>query len=227
MNEIAPGISHWTAPHPEWRTRDPWGHRVASYALVDRRGLSLVDPLLPPEDTAERARVQARLDELVEAAPRLDILITIPYHTRSAEPLFHRYRTRLPVRIWGAPGVRTRFQSSVTPLTSLQPGDTAGTSAVALAIGKPRRSEMPLYFAAHRALALGDVMVNYAGAVRIWQPPPFTERWYREAFLPSLHPLLTLDVERILVTHGEPVLSSGAAALAAAVQMPPWSGPHG
>jgi hypothetical protein len=32
-----------------------------------------------------------------------------------------------------------------------------------------------------------------------------------------------LDVERVLVTHGEPVLRDGARALAASLERPPWS----
>jgi molybdenum cofactor biosynthesis enzyme MoaA len=35
--------------------------------------------------------------------------------------------------------------------------------------------------------------------------------------------LTELDVERVLVTHGEPVLRDGARALAASLARPPWS----
>jgi hypothetical protein len=47
-------------------------------------------------------------------------------------------------------------------------------------------------------------------------------RWYRERFAPTLEPLLALPAERILVTHGEPVLDGGASALRAAVAAEPW-----
>ena len=45
--------------------------------------------------------------------------------------------------------------------------------------------------------------------------------FYRERFAPTLAPLLELPCERVLVTHGEPVLSGGAAALRAAVSAAP------
>ena len=40
--------------------------------------------------------------------------------------------------------------------------------------------------------------------------------------MPTLQPLRELTLERILVTHGEPVLRDGSAALEAALQAPPW-----
>jgi hypothetical protein len=48
------------------------------------------------------------------------------------------------------------------------------------------------------------------------------ERFYRERFNPTLEPLLELDPERVLVTHGEPVLSDGRARLRAAIAAGPW-----
>ena len=227
MNEIAPGISHWTAPHPEWRTRDPWGHRVASYALVDRRGLSLVDPLLPPEDTAERARVQARLDELVEAAPRLDILITIPYHTRSAEVLFERFWGDVATRLWGNAAVAKRFVWD-TPLIEIPRGAKGTSTAIAdglaeaFTIGDPRRLETPLLFPALKALAFGDAVVGMPdGSLRVWDQADGTPAWYRDRFLPTLRPLADLDLEAVLVTHGPPVRRGGRRALRAALEAPP------
>ena len=47
-------------------------------------------------------------------------------------------------------------------------------------------------------------------------------RWYRERFVPTLEPLRSIDLERILVTHGEPVLRDGSAALERALHAPPW-----
>ena len=40
--------------------------------------------------------------------------------------------------------------------------------------------------------------------------------------MPTLEPLRSLDLDRVLVTHGEPVLRDGAAALEAALAAPPW-----
>jgi hypothetical protein len=222
MEEIAEGVLRWTAPHPEWRTRIEWGHEVASYALVCPGGLSLVDALLPAADSPDLPAVLTRLDKLVDAAPRLDILVTIPYHARSSEPLFHRYRDRLPVALWGHPAVAKRFADPSTPLTPIVAGARAGLSSLANEIGKPRRYETPLYFPDHRALVFGDALICFEGELRVWQERPFSTSWYRDKFLPTLLPLLDLDVTMVLVTHGAPLLDGGHAALQRALSAPPW-----
>ena len=222
MDEIAQGVFRWTAPHPEWRPRIQWGHEVAGYALLCPDGLSLVDPLLPAPDSPARGDALARLDELVAAAPRLDILVTIPYHTRSGEPLFWRYRDRLPVALWGHPAVAKRLTDPATPLTPIVAGVRAGSSALPYAIGNPHRFETPLYFPDHKALVFGDAVVCVDGELRIWQERPFSPAWYHDKFLPTLRPLLELDVEMVLATHGEPLLGDGRAALQRALASPPW-----
>jgi hypothetical protein len=221
MNEIAPGIFRWQTRHPEWHTRIEWGHEVACFALAGDEALTLVDPQLPAVDSPNRPAVEQALDRLAGAVSRLDIMITIPYHVRSAEELFERYRQSLEVAIWGHPAVAKRF-SKTTPLTPIKPGEAVGRSAVALAIGKPRRYETPLYFAAHKALAFGDAVIGIDGGLRVWQQAPTSPTWYDERFAPTLAPLLQLDVERVLPTHGDPVLHDARRALRAAVVTGPW-----
>jgi hypothetical protein len=245
MDEIAPGIWRWTARHPEWHTRIEWGREVASFALVGsgaralgggppaagrdsapafgRSGtLSLIDPLLPAPGSAARARVDRSLDRLVGAAARLDIMITIPYHARSAEELLVRYRGALPTTIWGHRAVAGRFRDPATVLAEIAPGRPVGDGILALAIGKPRRFEMPLYFPAHRALAFGDAVIGIDGGLRVWQQGSTDPVWHNQVFVPTLRPLLDLDVERVLVTHGPPVLRGGRKALEAAMAAGPW-----
>jgi hypothetical protein len=222
MDEITKGVFRWTAPHPEWRTRIEWGHQVASYALVCKDGLSLVDPLLPPTGSPVMREVQARLDELVSKASRLDILVSIPYHIRSSEPLYLRYRDRLPVALWGHPAVAKRFSDPATSLTPIVPGAQTGASACASGIGNPRRYETPLYFPDHRALIFGDAVICIEGELRVWQERPFSPSWYRDKLLPTLVPLLDLDVGMVLATHGEPLLRDGRAALRRAFESPAW-----
>jgi glyoxylase-like metal-dependent hydrolase (beta-lactamase superfamily II) len=81
---------------------------------------------------------------------------------------------------------------------------------------------MPLWLPSHSAVAFGDAVVEAEGALRLWAQGPRTDRYrtfVRERFAPTLEPLVALAPERVLVTHGRPVLSGGAAALAAAE---PW-----
>lgn len=222
--DLVSGICRWTCPHPEYRTS---AEEVVSYVLTSDGVVALVDPLLPHESDPRRAPLLAELDELVGAARRLEIMITIPYHTRSAEPLFERYWGHVATRLWGNAAVRNRFAWD-TPLNEIERG-AAGTPttiadgfAHAYAIGNPKRLETPLFFPALRALAFGDAVVGVPdGSLRIWNVSDGRETWYRGRFLPTLEPLATLDVDAVLVTHGAPVARAGHQALRAALDAPP------
>jgi len=220
MQEIVDGVYRWTAPHPEWRTRIDWGHEVACFALADAGRLILVDPLLPTDQ--RRKGVLAVLDRLASGADHVDVAITVPYHARSAEELYRRYRTTAETAIWGHPAVAKRFRQADTPLQVVEPGATIAGAATAFAIGKPRRHEMPLFFPAQRALAFGDAVIAIDERLRVWQQAPFDPVWYEQRFVPTLRPLLGLDIERVLVTHGEPVLRDGRRALEDALAARPW-----
>ena len=206
MDELADGLWRWTARHGEWHPGE-WGAQVASFALDAGDVTLLIDPLVPDEDF---------LDPLVRGP--VAILITIPYHTRSAEPLSERYGAK----IYGHPAVGKRLRkATVEPIDGELPG-----GARAFPIGKPRRYETPIHLPSHQALAFGDAVVTTPeGELRLWHLPPADPartRWYRERFVPTLQPLRELPLQRILVTHGEPVLRDGSAALEAALQAPPW-----
>ncbi len=223
MDEIAPGIHRWTAPHPEWRTNV---EEVVSYALRSGTSLLLVDPLLPT-DAARRKEELSALDELVGRAERIEVLVTIPFHARSAEALHARYAPRLPARIWGHAKVRTRL-SPGTPLEVVPSGRTgsaapvAGGAAEAYTIGKPRRSEHPYYIPGLRAVAFGDAVVGLRGGLRFWNMSAGTgAAWYRDVFAPTVRRLAERDIEHVLVTHGPPVLGGGRRALEACLAAPP------
>jgi hypothetical protein len=85
--------------------------------------------------------------------------------------------------------------------------------------------EVPFELPLHRALAFGDTVLEIDGELRVWPRHRAGERrrsWYEQRFLPTLDVLTRLDVERGLVTHGEPVLRDGARELAASLTRPPW-----
>ena len=221
MQEIIEGTYRWTAPHPEWRTRIEWGHEVACFAVADAGRVILIDPLLPTDD--RREAVLATLDRLAADAGRVHVTITVPYHTRSAEELYLRYRTQTETAIWGHGAVAKRFRDPGTPLRIIEPGAViAGGAATGFPIGNPRRHEMPLLFPAQRALAFGDTVIGIDGRLRVWQQASTDPAWYEQRFVPTLRPLLDLDVERVLVTHGPPVLRSGRRALEDALAAGPW-----
>jgi glyoxylase-like metal-dependent hydrolase (beta-lactamase superfamily II) len=220
VTEIAPDLWRWTARHPDWHPADDFGAEVASYALVAGDELLLVDPLLPDADGAA-TDVLERLDILAGAATGTHILITIGYHVRSAQPLRDRYAAH----IHGPKSVARRLADTKT-FTMLEPGVPGPAGVVAHAIGSPRRTELPLWLPSHRALAFGDALVTTpAGKLRMWaQKPRDAEQiaFYRGRFAPTLDPLRNLPAQRILTTHGPPILHDGAAVLAAALNTDPW-----
>ncbi len=216
MNEIAPGIHKWTAPHPTWRTK---AEEVISYALIDDGILVVVDPQLPAADDPRRAPLLSALDALVGTASRLELLITIPYHTRSAETLYERFWSKVPTRIWGHASVKKRLtrHAPLTVIPSGQAGsavEIADGTALAFTIGKPKRNESPLYFPSLHAVAFGDSIVGVDGHLRLWKESgTASTAWYHDVFASTLRPLLELDIEHVLVAHGECIIGDGRRAL--------------
>ena len=206
MNEVAEGLWRWTMPHPEWRAGE-FGAEVVSWAVATPDGIVLVDPLVSSDDAVDR---------LVPVA----IVVTIPYHARSAEALSERHG----IPVYGHPATAKRFSDPSRFFVAMDPSTPLPGGARCFSAGKPKRYEQPVYFPTRRALAFGDaVVVNPAGELRVWvQDPDWKPEWYFERFLPTLRPLLDLDVEHVLVTHGAPVLSGGAEALRHALDTDPW-----
>lgn len=207
---------HWERRHPEWHPGE-FGSVVSSYLLRVGGVTLLVDPLVDGNDDP----LLAELDRLAIGVVR--ILISIPYHARSAELLWGRYRKR-DARILGHPLVAKRLVDTAgfQPLAGGE--DIEGVARVHR-IGRPVRAEMPIEIPSRRALVFGDVIVESQGELHLWEDPVESDsrrRWYEERFLPTLGALARLDVERVLVTHGRPVLNGGGAALQDALARGPW-----
>jgi hypothetical protein len=211
LDELSPGLWRFTVP------RQGIPPTATAYVLRDGEDTILVDPLV----RAESDPVLAPLDEIVRG--RVRILVTIPFHVRGSEILWRRWRDRHEVTIFGHEHCATRLddRSAFHPLRG---GETLEGGVRAHPIGKPRRAEIPFELPSHRALAFGDTVLEIAGELRVWAELDSERRrtWYERRFLPTLEPLTKLDVEGILVTHGEPVLRDGARALAEALARPPW-----
>jgi glyoxylase-like metal-dependent hydrolase (beta-lactamase superfamily II) len=215
--QLADGLWRWTARHPEWHPGQ-FGSEVASFALQASGATVLVDPLLPPDPDAVLELIERQLGE------RLSILITIPYHVRSSEELRERFGGQVETTIWGHPACAKRLDDK-TGFRTFEPGDTLPAGASAYRIGKPRRHETPLLLPSHRALAFGDAVVEVGGELRVWSDRSVdadVKRFYRDRFNPTLEPLLEVDFERVLVTHGEPVLEGGRDRLQEALRADPW-----
>ena len=217
METLTKDLWRWTARHPEWHPGD-FGAEVACFAARAGDDLLLIDPLLPPEPEAVLERLDAA------AGDRVAILITIPYHVRSGEELWRRYRKQAETTIHGHPACAKRLRDR-SGFRALEAGRALPGGVSPQTIGKPRRYETPLHLPSHRALVFGDAVAETGGRLVVWSGDRVdakVERFYRERFNPTLEPLLELDFERVLVTHGQPVLENGKAALRRALKAKPW-----
>ncbi len=217
MDELTEGLWRWTARHPEWHPGE-FGAEVASFAAQAGETTLLIDPLLPPDPSS----VLAVIDE--NLGTRLAILITVPYHVRSAEELWSRYRSAAETTIHGHPACAKRLEDR-SAFHEIDISEPLPAGVTAYAIGKPRRHETPLHLPSHKALVFGDAVAESDGRLVVWASEKVdakAERFYRERFNPTLEPLLELDFDAVLTTHGQPLMSDGKRALRDALDAKPW-----
>ena len=189
--EIAPGLRRWTAWHEDWK------EDVGCVAVDTADGLVLIDPLDPPRGLGRPAHA----------------LVTVFFHARSAKARHVWAHERL-VRRLASRGVEVDRPFAVgDPL----PG---GIQAFQTA----RVDEVVYWLPRQKAIVVGDVLLGAGAKPRATDDPlrMCPERWLgggatHDDLRESLAPLLELSVQRVLVSHGEPVLRSGAAALATAL----------
>jgi glyoxylase-like metal-dependent hydrolase (beta-lactamase superfamily II) len=205
VQRVDEGLWRWSTWYGEWREEVGCLYVEADDAIV------LVDPLVP-EDPEEAARFRRALDRDVErAGVPVHVLVSVFWHTRSAALMVERYRARVhAVRAARAAVAR---RAGVVDET-FRPGDPLPAAIVAHRTA--RRNEVVFWLPRHRALATGDVLLgNGDGGLRLcpesWLPGSTGHAELRD----SLRPLLELPIERVLVSHGTPVLHGGHAALAA------------
>ena len=225
MQKLTDGLWRWTARHPEWHPGE-FGAEVASFAAkadgAEEGALLLIDPLLP-DDEAEAGKVLDVLDSQV--GDRVAILISVPYHVRSSEELWRRYRKDSDVSIHGHPAAANRLEDR-SAFEEIEPGVPLPGGVTAHSIGKPKRHEMPLHVPGHEALVFGDAVAEHGGALKVWATGKVDakmERFYRERFNPTLEPLLELPFDAVLVTHGQPLMEGGKQALKKALRAKPWN----
>jgi glyoxylase-like metal-dependent hydrolase (beta-lactamase superfamily II) len=209
MRELRPGLWHWQASHPEWRSTEPWDQNVSSYAIDDGERLLLFDPLAPPGELEERA--QGR-----DAA----IALTCPWHERDAQSLVERLGvpvyTPLPdtaeelMREYGitaeqagegSPDVVWLLREGKGEARPYAPGDRLPFGADVYPGRK--RNDTVLWIESHRAVIAGDTLVDFGRGLELsrrWLP----EGDHREQVIEALRPLLALPVEHVLATHGGP-----------------------
>jgi len=204
---FADGLWRWTAFYDDWR--DTVG--CVYYEGLD--AVVLIDPLVPAE-VSEAARFWKALDrDVARVELPVHVYVTVFWHARSGGEIVRRYDGTLhaPSRARIANEKRTGV-----PVSGFRPGDALPGGIEALATG--RSTEVAYWIPEHRTLVPGDVLLGADdGGLRLcptsWVPASVTHAKLRAA----LQPLLELPVERVLVTHGEPVTDAAVARLREAV----------
>ena len=189
MEEIATGLWHWQAPHPEWDD-GVWPQLVSSYAVDDGERLLLFDPIAVP-------------DELVAGSEGRDLVVvlTSPWHERDTRVLVERDDP--PVFVTdpgeGSPDVEWLMsgEAGEPHLFSADGGLPGGIEAF------PGRepNDVVLWVPSRGAVVAGDTLVDFGDGLMIHEPWLSTPR---EQVVEQLGPLLGLPVEHVLATHGGP-----------------------
>ena len=193
MNEILPGVWHWTALH------ENIGSDVSSYFV--ERGGALIDPMLPP-DGVEAFR--GREPEV--------ILLTNRHHYRHSDRFTEEFGC--PVLCHQA-GLR-EFKGG-PPVQGFAFGDDVANGVLALEVGVLTPEETAFHVdAGAGALSFGDAVVSVPGSglasvpdELIGDDPEAVKEGLRESF----RRLLAHDFAALLVAHGEPMPTGGKAAL--------------
>lgn len=194
MDEIVPGLWHWTARHARI------GGEVSSYYLAPE-GVAL-DPMLPPggpgwfhENGFE---------------PR-HVVLTNRHHDRDAWVLREEFGCEVHCVAVGVHELRGRG-----PVTPFEFGDELPGGILAHRVGAICPDETALHIPAYRSLACADGVVRWPGMkgltfVPDWlmDDPPETKDGLRDAY----RRLLDLDFDRLLLAHGPPVVDDAKMAL--------------
>jgi hypothetical protein len=194
MEEIVPGVFHWTAFHEGIRAQ------VSSYYLRDAG--AVIDPLLPSDDA---------LGWLSEHGPPQTVLLTNRHHYRHSGRIVDAFD--VPVRA-SRPGMHEfSAEQRVEPFDF---GDELPGGLIAHEVGAICPDETALHIPAHRALACADGVVQWAGNDGLSFVPDYLmddPEHTKAALEAAYRSLLELDFELLLLAHGEP-LNDGKRALA-------------
>jgi glyoxylase-like metal-dependent hydrolase (beta-lactamase superfamily II) len=193
VRELRTGLWRWTGTHPEWEHAEQWGPEVGSVYAKLEQAVVVIDPVVPGD---EEERFWEALDRDVERSGLpLHVLLTVHWHERSVAAVLDRYHATL----W-RPEEKGELPEGVHAET------VHGSDWV----------EALFFLEPHRALVAGDLLIERDGHLELpvdWFPKDERE-WAERELKPDLRRrLASLPIELVLVSHGEPVVENGAAAL--------------
>jgi hypothetical protein len=193
MQEIAPGLWHWTARH------DHIDAQVSAYYLQPER--VVLDPILPAEG----------IEWFGEHGAPEHAVLTNRHHDRHAWRLQQAFGCEVHCIRNGLQELEGR--GAVTPFDF---GDELPGGIVVHEIGAICPDETAMYLTPYRALACADGVVKWGGAEeltfvpdRLMDEPALTKRRLRDAY----RRLVGLDFELLLLAHGDPVTAGAHQAL--------------
>jgi len=219
--ELAPGLWRWTAAHPEWTPDqggpEGWEEEVAAYFCEADGDLLLIDPIVPA-DAADRDRFWEALDRDVARSGAPHVVLTGIWHVRGCEEILGRYAE---ARLWVPSGETEPLPPGLGATDEFRPGDSLPGGAVAIEGIIDGYAEALLWLHSHAALVSGDTLLGGGPAGVRLCPESWREGTDTGVVRETLRERLAgLPVERILVSHGEPVLAGARQALDAALADP-------
>ena len=187
---LAEGLWRWTAVHPRWEywpNHEREAPEVGCVYYEADEATVLIDPLVP---AGEELEFFSHLDADVERRSQpVVILLTAEWHRRSADELAERYDGR----IGGAP--------------------PEGIEEIPIEGAEER--QVAYFIRPHAALVVCETFaVDIDGELRVCASPALKRPDELEA---SLDRIMELPVERLLVSHGEPVLADAKTRMAEAL----------
>ncbi|MFN2384428.1 MAG: hypothetical protein ABR559_09245 [Gemmatimonadota bacterium] len=198
VREIAPGLLHWTAFHPEQKVV------VSSYGVVGP-GV-LIDPMLPADGVAA---FQGRLE------PAL-VLITNVYHARASAEYAEAFGCAVRCHRAGLDHVR----ESTPAAEPFDHGEAFAGGIEALDAALADRPDETVLFVpqAGGALTIADIALRDGDGPFGYAP----DGWYgddpaaaKAEVRAIARRLCGRDFRHLLLTHGEPVIDGGRTALQA------------
>jgi hypothetical protein len=208
VNQLRPGLWHWTAPHPDWNPQQRWPRDVSSYAMDDGERLVLFDPLAVPDDLMERTADREPV-----------VVLTAPWHERDAKLLVER----LGATVYTPPPDTAQDLVDKFDVTLEQAGD--GSDDLAWLVARNGRDWHPIKAGDHLpigvevfrgrehndvilwierlgALVAGDSFVDFGRGYEVNPRPRGGSS--REQIIEALRPLTALPIALILPAHGQP-----------------------
>jgi glyoxylase-like metal-dependent hydrolase (beta-lactamase superfamily II) len=187
MDEIAPGIQHWKATHPNL------GTDVSSYWLPDL-GV-LLDPLAVPEEVEDVELIllscRHHLRDSLEAADRFDATVMAP------KTGMHEFGEDTPIRPYDFGQSLAGGAITVQEVDAISPDESA------------------FHIPSVNALSVADGAVRYGEDLQfvpdqLMDDPEETKAGLKRAFRRLAD---ELDFDVLLLAHGDPIASGGREAL--------------